>query len=86
MYEWELDPVRKFLAQHPGLSTNKLAKAIRSLPWPEWPADGVYDSRPGRFEGTRLAAPALSGLEWKLRYLELMGDARQERGRWYINT
>lgn len=81
-YERELKPVRKWLAMHPGLTTAALKKTIRDVPWPV----GASDDWKPPYDGTRLDCwvPSLSGLEWKLRYLELMGDARQERGKWWL--
>lgn len=81
-YERELDPLRAWLAKHPGLNVTALKKTIQYVPWP----DGPLDAWAPPYDGTRLdlTVPSIASLDWKLRYLELMGDARQERGKWFL--
>lgn len=80
-YEYELRSLLNWVQQNPGLTVTKLEASIRAVPWPAGDPD---DWKPP-FDGTRLdhTIPNISCLTWKLRYLELKGDARQERGRWF---
>ena len=76
-YEHELCPLRAWLAKHPGLNVTALKKTIKDVPWPA----GYPDAWVRPCDGTRLdvSVPSLSGLEWKLRYLELHNIASAAR-------
>ena len=81
-YEHELAPLRAWLAKHPGLTVTALKKTIQDVPWPAGPSESWAPP----YDGTRLGrdVPSVASLDWKLRYLELLGDARQERGKWWL--
>jgi hypothetical protein len=80
-YEVELDSLRAWVEKHPGLNFSQHRLEISAVPFPS----GTPGSWKPPYEGTRMShdVPSLDSIEWKLRYLELCGDVRQERGRWF---
>lgn len=82
-YERELETLVRWVKERPGLTVNQMKQQLHALPWPINIA--VYDGSRESYKGTRFDAPPIECLNWKLRYLELKGDLRQEKGKWWAN-
>lgn len=78
-YEYELKPLLEWVSAHPGLTVAGLERTLKDVPWPA----GDPSTWKPPYEGTRMDSPSLSSLKWKLRYMELTGDVRREKNKWY---
>jgi hypothetical protein len=80
-YEAELGLLREWVSKNEGLTLPEMERTLKSLPWPS----GDASTWEPPYEGTRMEGPAVHCLGWKLRYMELSGALRQEKGKWYTN-
>lgn len=80
-YERELEPLLRWVRENPGLTVSGLEETIRAIPWPS----GDPRNWKPPYEGTRMETPAIGCISWKLRYMELTGDVRQVRGKWWAS-
>ena len=80
-YDNELKPLLEWIASHPGLTCAGIEKSIKAIPWP----DGNSSTWNPPYDGTRLSreCPNIHCITWKLRYMELTGDVRREKNKWY---
>jgi hypothetical protein len=78
-YESELQSLLNWVKQHDGMTTAELERSLRAVPWPA----GEPNTWKQPYDGTRMDSPSIACLTWKLRYMELAGDLRQEKGKWF---
>jgi hypothetical protein len=72
-YEDELRPLEAFVRANPGLTVESMEDAIRK----------AINSGDQAVPINARGLPHLSHLMWRLRYLELSGQVRQEKRKWF---